>query len=174
MTIFGAILADSYIGLYRSLLVMIIVFGIGCGFLTIAAIDFSLGIMRFFSFIAFIFICTGAGCCRCNYNVFGAVQFEIPEQMNQLNFFYSLQFCLLKSGQVIGMISFPLLREITSCFEKDNCYSFVYLIATLLMILSGFILWTGKELYTDVKPSGNVFVKLCKCVLVSEENASTF
>lgn len=45
-TIFGAILADSYVGLYKSLFTMIIVFGVGCAILSIAAMDFSLTIMR--------------------------------------------------------------------------------------------------------------------------------
>lgn len=47
-TIFGAILADSFIGLYKSLLVMIITFGVGCGILTFASMNLSLLVMRYF------------------------------------------------------------------------------------------------------------------------------
>lgn len=158
-TILGAILADSYIGLYKSLLTMIVVFGIGCGLLAIGAINFSLTIMRTFSFIAFILICIGAGCCRCNYNVFGAVQFNSTEQLDEINFFYTLQFFLLKFGQVLGMLSFPLLRE-------SSEYSVVFGVAMLLMALSFIILRKGKRFYTDPCPSGNMLVKFCKCITV--------
>lgn len=121
---------------------------------------------RTFSFFAFFAICTGAGCCRCNFNVFGATQFNIPEQLKELNFFYTLQLCFLKFGQVIGIILFPMMRETTSCFDKGNCYSFVFMISTFLMVLAGFNLWKGKRFYVDVPPSENMLVKFCKCTAV--------
>ncbi len=45
-TLFGAILADSFVGLYKSLLYMTIVFGIGCTILGVASLDFALILMR--------------------------------------------------------------------------------------------------------------------------------
>lgn len=123
-------------------------------------------IFRSFSFIAFFLICTGAGCCRCNFNVFGATQFNLSDQLKELNFFYTLQYCLLKLGQVVGIILFPLLREANSCFDKENCYSFVFGISTILMTLACFNLWKGQKYYVDVPPCENMLVKCCKCSMV--------
>lgn len=116
--------------------------------------------------MAFIAICIGAGCCRCNYNVFGASQFKLPEQLDKINLFYTFQLAVLKSGQVLGILLYPLLRESVQCFERKNCNSMVYGISLLLMILSGFTLWKGKKTYVHITPSENMFVKFCKCLMV--------
>ncbi|KAG5683396.1 hypothetical protein PVAND_012681 [Polypedilum vanderplanki] len=162
-TIFSAILADSWLGLYKTLFIMSITFCMGCATLFFAAVGISLDFTRILSIIALMAISIGAGSCRCNLNVFGANQFK-NENLSSIDFFYTVQFCILKFGHVLGMISFPLFRESFGCFSKVNCYSFVFAIAAVIMALSTYVLWKGKENYIYDIPRGNVFVKFCRCI----------
>lgn len=184
-TPFGAILADN-VGLYKSLLLMTSVFSIGSAILMTATMNFSLLVMRFvekitktnnlvnlkifsiLSFVAFCLIATGAGCCRCNYNVFGANQFQqLSDQSKLINSFYTIQFCILKFGQVSGMISMPILRENVQCFGNENCYTVVYGITAVAMALSCVSLWLGRNSYVYVSPTENMLVRFSKCITVS-------
>jgi dipeptide/tripeptide permease len=70
-TIAGAIIAENYLGVYRTLIIMTFMCATGAGIVTIAAIEIPFVSMRIVSFIGLVTAMIGMGCIKSNQNVFG-------------------------------------------------------------------------------------------------------
>lgn len=107
-----------------------------------------------------------SGGLRSNQNVFGGNQFSLPEQQDQLNSYFNLQFFVLKSGLLLGQIFVPILRHDVKCFGMDNCYPLAFGLPAALMLTSFVILLCGKSSYVQVAPTGSMLLKVCGCIWV--------
>lgn len=107
-----------------------------------------------------------SGGCRSNQNVFGGNQFSLPDQQEQLNSYFNLQFFVLKTGLLLGQILVPILRHDVKCFGMDDCYPLAFGVPAALMLTSFVILLCGKSSYVQVAPTGSMLVKVCRCIWV--------
>lgn len=123
-------------------------------------------------------------------SAFGGDQFVVPQQERYLAMFFSIFYFSINTGSLISTILTPMIRE-TKCFGGE-CYFVAFLVPAVLMILSIgeneknmkhishpyrcnlinedlflVIFISGKRMYKIVSPTGNLIVKVSKCVYVS-------
>lgn len=107
-----------------------------------------------------------SGSIRVNLSIFGANQYRLPEQADQLSYYFTIQYLMLKSGSVVGRFVAPILREDVKCFGMSDCYSLSFGVTALAMAIGLFVLFIGNSFYVKRPPGGNALIKVCKCVAV--------
>ncbi|XP_063972984.1 peptide transporter family 1-like isoform X2 [Diachasmimorpha longicaudata] len=162
--LFGAILADSIMGKFRTIVYFSIIYSLGQLLLSASAVP-TLGLpMREFSMIGLLLIAIGTAGIKPCVAAFGGEQFILPEQQKHITTFFSL-FCLAISvGSTISAFTTPQLRAGIKCFGEQDCYSVAFLIPTALMVIATVIFVVGKPLYRIEKPRGNVALNVIKCI----------
>lgn len=184
-TIAGAVMADMWLGLYRSILIMSLVYMCGLLIITLGLIDplnlpfeygskISLFLIKIHSFLNFrIFIIAGlaitiigCGCIKANTNVFGGNQHKLPEQERQLRIFFSSQYFALKCGSTLARFSFPMLKEDVQCFGNDDCYALTFGIASCSICVAVLVFLSGSSHYFHVPSHGNMILKVFNCIKV--------
>jgi solute carrier family 15 (oligopeptide transporter), member 1 len=123
-------------------------------------------ILRFFALVGLIVAMVGVGCIKSNSNTFAANQYH-SEHADQLGFYFTMQYFCMKSGSIVGRFLNPMMRQDVKCFGVDGCFPLSFGVPAIAMILSALILIAGKSFYTHKPPSGNEFIKVCACILVS-------
>ncbi|KAK9298287.1 hypothetical protein QLX08_008303 [Tetragonisca angustula] len=162
--IFGAMLADSLLGKFRTIFYLSIIYAAGQLLLSLSAAP-PLGIPdREFSMVGLVLIAVGTGGIKPCVSAFGGDQFILPQQEQYLSTFFSLFYFSINSGSLISTFLTPVLRSSVSCFGDTTCYSLAFLVPAILMTLSIVIFVLGKPLYKIVKPTGNVVLNVTKCV----------
>ncbi|XP_063706990.1 peptide transporter family 1-like [Culicoides brevitarsis] len=164
MCIFGAIIADSWLGKFKTILYLSIVYVTGSCFLTVGAIDPWNMPQRTFTFIGLALIALGSGGIKPCVSSFGGDQFKIPEQAKQLAWFFSLFYFSVNSGSFVSTLLTPILRDDVSCFGNEDCFSLGFFVPAALMAISIVIFVAGSFLYIHKPGGGNMMVKVSKCV----------
>ncbi|XP_055389660.1 peptide transporter family 1-like [Condylostylus longicornis] len=160
----GAIIADSYIGRFKTIMYLSIVYVLGSIIITIGAIPPLQLPAKAVTVIGLLLIATGTGGIKPCVSAFGGDQFKIPEQAKQLASFFSLFYFAINAGSLISTSITPILREDVHCFGENDCYSLAFGVPALLMIVSILIFVAGKSLYVMKKPSGNMILSVIKCI----------
>jgi solute carrier family 15 (oligopeptide transporter), member 1 len=109
----------------------------------------------------------GSGSTRANLSVFGANQYQLPEQSAQLSVYFSLQFFMLNCGSVLGRLVTPILRQDVKCFGMNDCYPLSFGLTAAVMFAGAMVFICGSSSYVKKPPSGdNMLVKVIKCCWV--------
>lgn len=95
---------------------------------------------------------------------FGGEQFQLPEQAKQLATFFSLFYFSINAGSLLSTFLTPVLRDV-KCMEMDSCFPLAFGVPVVLMTLSIILFLSGK--YRTAPAQGNMFVKVLKCISVS-------
>lgn len=109
----------------------------------------------------------GAGSMRANLIAFGGNQFKIPEQADSLKLYFSIQIIFHKLGSVLGTLVVPIVKEEVKCFGMSDCYPLAFGVTSIAMLIGFALFFCGRSFYLRKPPSGNMFVKVCKCIIVS-------
>ncbi|XP_012524255.1 peptide transporter family 1 isoform X2 [Monomorium pharaonis] len=163
--IFGAILSDSWLGKFNTIFYLSIVYALGQVILSLSAAGSAAlpsAPSKEFSMVGLFLIALGTGGIKPCVSAFGGDQFILPQQERQLATFFSLFYFSINTGSLISTLLTPVIRE-TQCWKKD-CYFIAFLVPAILMILSIVIFVLGKRLYKIVSPTGNLIVKVSKCI----------
>lgn len=118
------------------------------------------------SVIGLLATVVGSGGLKSNLNTFGGNQFKLPEQTEQLSYYFSIQYFALKCGSTIARAVFPILREDVKCFGMNDCYPLAFLLPTIAMFTAFLTLVFGRKTYVKESANGNMFVKVIGCVTV--------
>ncbi|XP_017794191.1 PREDICTED: peptide transporter family 1 [Habropoda laboriosa] len=162
--VFGAMLADSLLGKFRTIFYLSIIYSLGQIILSLSAVP-PLGIpAREFSLLGLLLIALGTGGIKPCVAAFGGDQFVLPQHERYLSSFFSIFYFSINSGSLISSFLTPILRSDISCFGETTCYSLSFFVPAILMALSIVIFISGKPLYRIVKPTGNVVLNVSKCV----------
>jgi len=161
--IFGGIIADSWWGKFKTILILSVVYSIGSGFITTGAVEPWNMPQKTFTFLGLALIALGSGGIKPCVSAFGGDQFKMPEQAKQLAWFFSLFYFSINFGSFISTLITPILREV-SCFGEDTCYSLGFFVPAVLMVISIVIFIVGKPLYKMKPLSGNMLVKVSTCI----------
>ncbi|XP_050583059.1 peptide transporter family 1 isoform X2 [Bombus affinis] len=162
--IFGAMLADSLMGKFHTILYLSIIYALGQLLLSLSAAP-PLGIpAREFSLLGLLLIALGTGGIKPCVAAFGGDQFILPLQERYLSTFFSLFYFSINFGSLISSFLTPLLRSDVTCFGENTCYSLAFFVPAVLMTLSVVIFLLGKPLYRIIKPTGNVVLNVSKCI----------
>lgn len=160
----GAILADSWLGKFKTIFYLSIVYCIGSTLIALGAIPPLNLPATSMTVLGLLFIAVGSGGIKPCVSAFGGDQFKIPEQAIQLAKFFSLFYFAINAGSLISTTLTPILREDIHCFNGQDCYSLAFGVPAVLMIFSILVFICGKSLYTIKKPAGNMVVLVFKCI----------
>ncbi|KAG5684406.1 hypothetical protein PVAND_013641 [Polypedilum vanderplanki] len=162
--VFGAILADSLLGKFHTIVWLSIVYVTGSVVITLGAVEpWNMPAMAL-TFVGLGLIALGSGGIKPCVAAFGGEQFKMPEQAKQLAIFFSMFYFSINLGSFISTLVTPILRENVKCFDMDDCYPFGFGLPAILMALSIIIFLAGKFLYKILPNQGNMLVKVCKCI----------
>ncbi|KYN38878.1 Solute carrier family 15 member 1 [Trachymyrmex septentrionalis] len=158
----GAIISDSWLGKFNTILYLSIIYSLGQVILSLSAAT-PIGLpAKEFAILGLILIAVGTGGIKPCVSAFGGDQFVLPQQEKQLAMFFSIFYFSINTGSLISTILTPVIRK-TECFGAD-CYFVAFLVPAVLMIISIVVFVTGKRMYKMVNPTGNLIVKVSKCV----------
>ncbi|KAL7983876.1 hypothetical protein Chor_000752 [Crotalus horridus] len=151
--ILGALIADSWLGKFKTIISLSIVYTVGQAVLSISSINDlmdgnhdgapdDINIPIAFSMIGLVLIALGTGGIKPCVAAFGGDQFE-EDQEKQRSRFFSIFYLSINAGSLLSTIITPILRVV-------------------------FI--AGSTMYKKVKPEGNIMVQVAKCISFAVRN----
>ncbi|KAL0872177.1 hypothetical protein ABMA27_004584 [Loxostege sticticalis] len=160
----GGIVADNFLGKYRTILYMMFVYAAGNALVAITAIP-QLGLpARLCTLLGLFMITVGTGGIKPCVTAFGGDQFKLPEQENHLAMYFSILYFNLCIGSLIAKTVSPILRSEVHCFGEKDCYSLAFGAPGLIVLVSVVIFVSAKSRYVMKKPEGNVILDFTKCI----------
>lgn len=114
-------------------------------------------------------IAIGNGCLRACITALGAHQFKLPQQKASLDRYFSAYYFFYYTGMLMGKILPPFVRKnvllTPYCQEIGQCYTSVFLMIALVIVLSWVIFLCGVPLYKKETPTrDNTMLKTFNCV----------
>uniref|UniRef100_A0A3B4EL94 Solute carrier family 15 member 2 n=1 Tax=Pygocentrus nattereri TaxID=42514 RepID=A0A3B4EL94_PYGNA len=162
--IIGAIIADSWLGKFKTIIYLSIVYVIGHVIKSVGAIpdvgDSTVHISL--SMLGLILIAFGTGGIKPCVAAFGGDQFE-EEHVKERRKFFSIFYMSINAGSVLSTIITPILRGDVQCFGGD-CYALAFGVPAALMVIATVVFIAGSGLYNKGPPEGNVLLNVCKCI----------
>jgi len=162
----GAMLADSFLGKYWTILSLSIVYAIGSGINTMSAIKpiggENLAVHAALASTGLFVIAFGTGGIKPCVSAFGGDQFT-ADQDNYRRRFFSLFYLAINAGSLVSTFVSPLIRERVKCFG-DDCFALAFGIPTALMVIAIILFAIGTPFYTRLEPEGNIFYEVCKTI----------
>ncbi|KAM7065968.1 solute carrier family 15 member 1 [Acridotheres tristis] len=169
--ILGAIIADSWLGKFKTILYLSIVYAIGQAVLSVGSISELTGGSAnnlapniALSMIGLILIALGTGGIKPCVSAFGGDQFE-ENQERQRGTFFSLFYLSINAGSLLSTLITPTLRA-SECgiHTKQECYPLAFGVPAVLMAVALVVFIIGSRMYKKVKPRGNIMLEVSKCV----------
>lgn len=166
--IVGAIIADTFLGKYRTIFYLALLYAAGQIILTLGSVGEE-GITglpaKTLSFLGLFLIAFGTGGIKPCVTTFGGEQFKLPEQNHHMESFFSFFYAAIQAGSLISTIITPMLRNDISCFNKTTCYPSAFALPATLMVIAIVIFELGHlfGFYKLVQPTGNVIFKVFAC-----------
>ncbi|KAM7348691.1 peptide transporter family 1 isoform 2-T2 [Cochliomyia hominivorax] len=164
LCVFGAIISDSWLGKFKTILYLSLVYVCGSVLITLGAIPPLNLPATTFTMIGLALIALGSGGIKPCVSAFGGDQFKLPEQIKQMTTFFSLFYFSINAGSLISTTVTPILREDVHCFSQKECYSLAFGVPAVLMAISIVVFVLGKPLYKIKPPAGNMVVLVSKTI----------
>ncbi|XP_051564224.1 solute carrier family 15 member 2 [Myxocyprinus asiaticus] len=160
----GALIADSWLGKFRTIIYLSIVYVIGHVVKSVGAIpdvgDSTIHIVL--SILGLILIAFGTGGIKPCVAAFGGDQFD-EEHTDERRKFFSIFYMSINAGSVLSTIVTPVLRGDVQCFGGD-CYALAFGVPAALMVIALVVFIAGNGIYKKSPPEGNVLARVCKCI----------
>lgn len=134
MCTIGAIISDTWLGKFKTIFFLSIVYSAGSLLISFGAIPGGPLSPHITLYAGLLMIAVGSGGIKPCVAAFGGDQFSLPEQAKQLALFFSLFYFSINAGSLISMSLTPILREDVHCFGDNDCYSLAFGVPAILMI----------------------------------------
>ncbi|XP_020794777.1 solute carrier family 15 member 1-like [Boleophthalmus pectinirostris] len=173
--ILGAIVADSWLGKFKTIIYLSIVYALGQIAMAISAIhditdqdrNGTPDNMTFhvvLSMVGLFLIALGTGGIKPCVAAFGGDQFT-NEQENQRRTFFSVFYLCINGGSLLSTIITPILRaQQCGIHTKMECYPLAFGVPAALMVVALVVFIVGSPMYFKAKPQGNIMLDVCKCI----------
>uniref|UniRef100_A0AAQ4R1T0 Solute carrier family 15 member 1 n=1 Tax=Gasterosteus aculeatus aculeatus TaxID=481459 RepID=A0AAQ4R1T0_GASAC len=173
--IMGAIVADSWLGKFKTIVYLSIVYTVGQVVLAVSAIhditdtnrdgtpdNMTLHIVL--SMLGLALIAVGTGGIKPCVSAFGGDQFQ-DHQEKQRGTFFSIFYLSINAGSLLSTIITPILRgQECGIYTKQKCYSLAFGVPAGLMVASLIVFIVGSGMYIKTPPQGNIMVKFFTCI----------
>ncbi|XP_015665621.1 solute carrier family 15 member 1 [Protobothrops mucrosquamatus] len=179
--ILGALIADSWLGKFKTIISLSIVYTVGQAVLSISSINDvmdgnhdgvpdDINIPIAFSMIGLVLIALGTGGIKPCVAAFGGDQFE-EDQEKQRSRFFSIFYLSINAGSLLSTIITPILRGVEcGVHDKQQCYPLAFGVPAALMAVALIVFIAGSTMYKKVKPEGNIMVQVAKCISFAVRN----
>ncbi|XP_054069171.1 solute carrier family 15 member 1 isoform X1 [Rissa tridactyla] len=173
--ILGAIVADSWLGKFKTIVSLSIVYTIGQAVMAVSSINDltdqtqdgspdNIPVHIALSMIGLILIALGTGGIKPCVSAFGGDQFE-EDQDKQRSRFFSIFYLSINAGSLLSTIITPILRaQECGIHSKQRCYPLAFGVPAALMAISLVVFIAGSRMYKKAKPQGNIMVQVSKCI----------
>ncbi|XP_050976105.1 solute carrier family 15 member 1 [Labeo rohita] len=173
--ILGAIIADSWLGKFKTIIYLSIVYAIGQVIMAVSTINDitdenrdgepdNLTFHIALSMLGLILIALGTGGIKPCVAAFGGDQFQ-EHQSRQLNTFFSVFYLCINGGSLLSTLITPILRaQECGIYSKQQCYPLAFGVPAALMVVSLVVFIAGSGMYVKTDPEGNIMWAVCKCV----------
>ncbi|KFV62808.1 Solute carrier family 15 member 1, partial [Dryobates pubescens] len=173
--ILGALIADSWLGKFLTIISLSFVYTIGQAVVSVSSIseltdtnrDGSPDNMQLHIALAMtglILIALGTGGIKPCVSAFGGDQFD-DDQEKQRSSFFSVFYLSINAGSLISTIITPILRaEQCGIHSKQQCYPLAFGVPAALMAVSLIVFIAGSGMYKKSKPQGNIMIQVSKCI----------
>ncbi|CAJ1079139.1 solute carrier family 15 member 2 [Xyrichtys novacula] len=170
--ILGAVIADSWLGKYKTIIYLSIVYVIGHVVKSVGAIPTvgNTDVHIALSMVGLILIALGTGGIKPCVAAFGGDQFDECAVTERQKFF-SIFYMSINAGSLLSTIVTPILRSDVKCFGND-CYALAFGVPAILMIVATVVFIAGSGLYKRNPPQGNVLLQVCNCIGFAIKNRS--
>ncbi|XP_052014816.1 solute carrier family 15 member 2 [Apodemus sylvaticus] len=162
--ILGAAIADSWLGKFKTIIYLSLVYVLGHVFKSLGAIPILGGKMlhTILSLVGLSLIALGTGGIKPCVAAFGGDQFEEQHAEARTRYF-SVFYLSINAGSLISTFITPMLRGDVKCFGED-CYALAFGIPGLLMVLALVVFAMGSRMYRKPPPEGNIVAQVIKCI----------
>ncbi|KAJ6628059.1 Solute carrier family 15 member 2, partial [Pseudolycoriella hygida] len=92
------------------------------------------------------------------------MQYTLPDQEKELNYFFSIQYFMMKFGSMVACYLAPILHNDFKCFGMNDCYPLAFGVPGMALFLCFLIFVSGSKCYVSKPPSGNMLVKVIQCI----------
>ncbi|RVE47292.1 hypothetical protein evm_008089 [Chilo suppressalis] len=171
--IVGGIVADNYLGKYRTILYMMFVYAAGNLLVAVTAIPQLALPGRLCTLIGLFMITIGTGGIKPCVTAFGGDQFKLPAQETQLAAYFSVLYFIVCAGSLLAKTVSPILRSEVHCFGDKDCYSLAFGAPGLVILMSVVIFVSAKSRYIIKQPEGNVVLDFMRCISLGIKNIIT-
>ncbi|XP_075333813.1 solute carrier family 15 member 1b [Odontesthes bonariensis] len=173
--ILGAIVADSWLGKFKTIVYLSIVYTLGQVIMAISAIHDitdankdgtpdNMALHVALSMVGLILIALGTGGIKPCVAAFGGDQFE-DHQEKQRSTFFSIFYLSINAGSLLSTVITPILRaQECGIHVKQQCYPLAFGVPAALMVVALIVFIIGSGMYNKTAPQGNIMVKVCKCI----------
>uniref|UniRef100_UPI0037E729A5 solute carrier family 15 member 1 n=1 Tax=Semicossyphus pulcher TaxID=241346 RepID=UPI0037E729A5 len=173
--ILGAIVADSWLGKFKTIIYLSIVYAIGQVTMAVSAIhditdtnrDGTPDNMTFhvvMSMVGLFLIALGTGGIKPCVAAFGGDQFG-DHQERQRRTFFSVFYLCINGGSLLSTIITPILRaQECGIYSQQKCYSLAFGVPAALMMVALVVFIVGSGMYYKAEPQGNIMLDVCKCI----------
>lgn len=125
--IFGALLADSYIGNVSTIFYFMFLYATGwMGMVVVTLIGPGDGQFLPLLFGSLVLIAIGNGSIRACISALGGSQFALPAQADALQRYFSQYYFIYYAGILLSKIVPPSVRSSTQCLGREDCYAAVF------------------------------------------------
>lgn len=162
--ILGAAIADSWLGKFKTIIYLSLIYVLGHIFKSLGAIPILGGKMlhTILSLVGLSLIALGTGGIKPCVAAFGGDQFE-EEHAEARTRYFSVFYLSINAGSLISTFITPMLRGDVKCFGED-CYALAFGIPGLLMVLALAVFLMGSKMYRKPPPEGNIVAQVIKCI----------
>ncbi|KAM9342187.1 solute carrier family 15 member 1 [Pholidichthys leucotaenia] len=179
--ILGAIVADSWLGKFKTIIYLSIVYAIGQVALAVSAIHDITDTDRngtpdnmtfhvVLSMVGLFLIALGTGGIKPCVSAFGGDQFN-ENQDKQRRTFFSVFYLCINGGSLLSTIITPILRSQTcGIHSQRECYPLAFGVPAALMVVSVVVFVIGSGMYYKAEPQGNIMLDVSKCIWFAVKN----
>nr|XP_057907034.1 solute carrier family 15 member 1b [Doryrhamphus excisus] len=179
--ILGAIVADSWLGKFKTIVYLSIVYALGQVVLAVSAIhditdanrdgtpdDLTFHIVL--AMVGLLLIALGTGGIKPCVSAFGGDQFE-DDQEKQRSTFFSIFYLSINAGSLLSTVITPILRaQECGIHSQQKCYPLAFGVPAALMVVALIVFIVGSGMYNKTAPQGNIIVKVSKCIWFAISN----
>ncbi|KAL6100349.1 slc15a2 [Pungitius sinensis] len=162
--ILGALIADSWLGKFKTIVYLSLVYVVGHVVKSVGAIPTvgDVNVHISLSMLGLILIAIGTGGIKPCVAAFGGDQFD-EEHASERQKFFSIFYMSINAGSLLSTVITPILRGDVKCFGGD-CYALAFGVPALLMIVALVVFMSGSVLYKRTPPQGNILLEVCSCI----------
>ncbi|KAM9301053.1 solute carrier family 15 member 1 [Morus bassanus] len=179
--ILGALIADSWLGKFKTIVYLSVVYTIGQAVISVSSINDltdhnhdgspdNISVHIALSMIGLILIALGTGGIKPCVSAFGGDQFD-DDQEKQRTKFFSIFYLSINAGSLLSTIITPILRaQECGIHSKQRCYPLAFGVPAALMAVALVVFIIGSGMYKKVKPQGNIMIQVSKCIAFAIKN----
>uniref|UniRef100_A0A7N5ZQJ5 Solute carrier family 15 member 2 n=1 Tax=Anabas testudineus TaxID=64144 RepID=A0A7N5ZQJ5_ANATE len=153
--ILGALIADSWLGKFKTIIYLSVVYVIGHVVKSVGAIP-TVGNKEMhiaLSMLGLILIAFGTGGIKPCVAAFGGDQFDEENRQK----FFSIFYMSINAGSLLSTVITPILRG-------EYCYALAFGVPAALMVVALVVFIAGCGLYKRNPPQGNILLEVCRCI----------